>query len=425
MKKSLTLLGLAAVMLAGSPLYSQQSNLNPGDIVFVAANADAPDTFAFVPLVDITAGTVIHFSDNSRAATGTAFSDWRRNATGEFSEAPVYSYVAPTNISAGTKISVADTTHFMGFATAGDTLLAFQGSLYNPEFIAGIGWSSTDAFITSGSATSNNSYLPSTLSLGSSAVELGNLDNFGYTGTTSGSAATLATNVNTTGNWTGNDTTTQSGPASLTVSSPAAALEADKVVLGYNFGPNAANYNDGPTVDPAEVTLSTFALIQSTGVLDSDGKNTLAGQGFGVDGGLETGALNIATSQAFEFTLTVDPGLSFNLDDFGFAYQLSTTGTVSAYYSTNGFASSFQLGTNISVTTTDVGTLILNNLNLTGLTGDVDFRFYVSSAGVGTGVFEVDEVWIQGAVVPEPTAAMLLGSAGMMLWVLRRKRTLA
>ncbi len=43
------------------------------------------------------------------------------------------------------------------------------------------------------------------------------------------------------------------------------------------------------------------------------------------------------------------------------------------------------------------------------------------TAGAGPGV----DVGSPGVAVPEPAAAMLLASAGMMLWVLRRKRTLA
>jgi hypothetical protein len=44
--------------------------------VFLAANSDAPDTFAIAPLVNLEAGTVIHFTDNSRTGPGTGFADW-------------------------------------------------------------------------------------------------------------------------------------------------------------------------------------------------------------------------------------------------------------------------------------------------------------------------------------------------------------
>ena len=74
-KRLLTL--LLATLVPSGRLSAGQSNLNAGDLVFLAANSDTPDTFAFAPLVNLEAGTVIHFTDNSRTGTGTGFADWR------------------------------------------------------------------------------------------------------------------------------------------------------------------------------------------------------------------------------------------------------------------------------------------------------------------------------------------------------------
>ncbi len=412
---------LSLAVIAHDQASAGQSQLSAGDIVFLAANSDSPDTFAFSPLVNIEAGTVIHFTDNSRTGTGTGFADWRKNTTGSFSEAPVYTWVAPTAVSAGTKISVIDTVHgAMGLATAGDTILAFQGDLYNPNFVAGVGWTSTDPFITTGTATSNNSYVPSTLTLGSTAVEVAvNTDNAAYNGSATGTTAALRTAVNTASNWITNETTVLAGPASLTVTDAANAALATKQLLGYNFGLTTTTYSESAVIAAANTTLSTFGF-SGTGTKDIDGSSVLAGQAFQVTGGWDTNAIDTA-SQYFGFTLTVDPGFEFTLQDFGFAYQSAENITIGAYYSTDGFTTS-NLLSSIAVTDTNVGASSLTGLNI-DLQGPVAFRFYGSSAATGTLALEIDEVWLQGSVaaIPEPRAA-LLGSLGMLA-LLRRRRS--
>ena len=52
MKSKRLFSSLLATLVASSDLLTAgQSNLNAGDVVFLAANSDAPDTFAFAPLV--------------------------------------------------------------------------------------------------------------------------------------------------------------------------------------------------------------------------------------------------------------------------------------------------------------------------------------------------------------------------------------
>lgn len=422
MKITRLLPALIAFVSASGLSLADQSLLNAGDLVFLAANSDAPDTFDFAPLVDIEAGTVIHFSDNSRTGTGTGFADWRKTATGAMSEGPYYTWVASSAVAAGTKISIPDSIHgAIAFAAGGDNLFAFQGDIYNPRFIGAVGWTSTDPFITTGVATANNSYVPSSLVLGTSAVEIAvNTDNTAYTGVTSGTTADLRTAVNTAANWTVNETVVLAGPASLAISDAAAAVDATKQLLGYGFGAASASYSESATVLAANTTLSSFGFT-GAGVKDVDGSTVLTGQGFQVTGGWDTNALDVA-SQYFGFVLTVDPGSGFTLEDFGFAYQSSENITIGAFYSTDGFVTSNQLGLSTVVTDTNVGAATLTNLGIAGLQGAVEFRFYGSDALTGAGPLEIDEVWLQGSVaaIPEPASAVL-GALGFLA-LLRRRR---
>ena len=413
---------LIAFVSASGLSMADQSLLNAGDLVFLAANSDAPDTFDFAPLVDIEAGTVIHFSDNSRTGTGTGFADWRKNVNGSMSEAPYFTWVASSAVTAGTRISIPDTVHgTMGLAAGGDTLVAFQGDIYNPRFVGAVGWTSTDPFITTGTATANNSYVPSSLVLGTSAVEIAvNTDNAAYTGVTSGTTVALRTAVNTASNWTVNETVVLAGPASLTISDAAAAADATKQLLGYGFGAAPATYSESATVLSANTTLSAFGF-SGAGVKDVDGSTVLTGQGFQVTGGWDTNSID-AASQYFGFVLTVAPGSELTLEDFGFAYQSSENITIGAYYSTDGFVTSNQLGLSTVVIDTNVGAATLTNLGIASLQGAVEFRFYGSDALTGAGPLEIDEVWLQGSVaaIPEPASAVL-GALGCLA-LLRRRR---
>ncbi|MDP2722951.1 MAG: lamin tail domain-containing protein [Bacteroidales bacterium] len=72
MKQKLFTMMMLAVMLV---LFEKgmRGQIQPGDIAFIAANADGDDDFAFVTFVDISVGTSIYFTDNEW--NGTAFTD--------------------------------------------------------------------------------------------------------------------------------------------------------------------------------------------------------------------------------------------------------------------------------------------------------------------------------------------------------------
>jgi hypothetical protein len=150
-----------------------------GSISFLGFQADSPDAFAFVTLEDFATGDSILFTDNGWS--GTTF----------FANENTMSWKATSSVAAGTVITITDpndngvpnalingpgTTRgkLTGFAVSGDQLFAYiinSGGTQIP--IAGF---STNGFLatcnTTGIGNSNTSCLPSTLTLGQTAIQL-------------------------------------------------------------------------------------------------------------------------------------------------------------------------------------------------------------------------------------------------------------
>ena len=69
------------------------TTLAPGDLAIIGLNTDNPDSFSFVLLTDIGAGTEIFFTDNGVLSDGS----FRANEG-------IVKYTAPSALSAGTVI---------------------------------------------------------------------------------------------------------------------------------------------------------------------------------------------------------------------------------------------------------------------------------------------------------------------------------
>jgi hypothetical protein len=137
--------------------------LTAGDIAIIAVNSDDPDAITFVALEDITAGTVITFTDNA----------WT-TANGPFTANEGYvEWTCPAGgISKGTVTNMTS-VGTMAIAAAGDQVIAFTGTWANrpisPSDTKFLYAFSLENFITTGTTTSNTSYLPSAL-LGASVA---------------------------------------------------------------------------------------------------------------------------------------------------------------------------------------------------------------------------------------------------------------
>ncbi len=183
-----------------------QTTLSPGDLLLVTINADGDDNFDFVPLIDLAANTVIYFADN--AWDGSALK----------SNEGTLKYSASSSVSAGSVVSYSGSvsgdwsTEDAGFnlSGTGDNILVFQGSSSSPDFIYGVGWAKGTTWISSGSVSTNNSYIPSDISTANNtAVELSTKDNYQYNTTkgTSGTKSKLRYLLSQTDNYNGDNST--------------------------------------------------------------------------------------------------------------------------------------------------------------------------------------------------------------------------
>lgn len=280
---------------------SALTTLAPGDIYIITANSDYvypggvdSNGFDFVSRVDLDAGTEIYFADKGWDES-LAIPFWR-NTTGE----GALRYTVPAGgIAAGTVIHYDDsyiptlpssgsgvwdmysidpitgaltlsTSSSSGFdpSTTGDNILVFQGSAAAPTFLYGIGWSATTTWISTGSPTANNSYIPSGISVaGKTVTTLGSTDNYQYGCTLSGLfSPTFADSIQNASNWNSDNTTPYTGSTcSFDASQPVATLSQ---YIGQNdpTNNNSINYTltfDQP-IDPSSFTISDI-IISGTG----------------------------------------------------------------------------------------------------------------------------------------------------------------
>jgi Secretion system C-terminal sorting domain len=202
-----------------TPVARSQTTLNPGDIMFTSLNADGVPTtsydgFSFVLLKAVSAGTNISFTD---VGWDPGIVNWG-GITG-VSEM-YYTWTSATALPCGTEISIsaqggvsASTGSISGvtggpnlnITSAGESILAYQGSYASPSFISGImnyilgwGWNPGAPVTSCG--------LPAALTNGVNALFPGTTDNWKYNcPVTLGSPAVLRAALANASNWVTDD----------------------------------------------------------------------------------------------------------------------------------------------------------------------------------------------------------------------------
>jgi len=249
---------------------SGPTTLQAGDIAIVAYQYLVPKNFVFILLRDVSASTTITFTDN--AWDGSALKSTEGSTT----------WTAPSGgLTKGTFIKVEGTSVTGGgtvasnstnFSASGDQILAYQGSSSSPSFIAAI---SSNAYITSGTVTSNTSYLPSVLANKITANSFTTeLDNGYYSGPTSGTVNFLRVAINDSINWTRSNTIqTLPSPWSFSISS-ATIIDQNTTVHNLTIASDETmTVNSGKTLTADTLTIQSNAT--GTGSFVDNGTSSI------------------------------------------------------------------------------------------------------------------------------------------------------
>ncbi len=221
-------------------------SLTVGDLAVVGFRGSTADGISVVALVDLAGETQFKFTDNSWTSTNTFLA-------GE----TVWTWQAPiAGVSKGTVIrieggvvsvgSIISGGTVTGIGNTGDNIFIYTGADLTPNFIYGI---ANTPFITTGTATAANSYLPAALTLGTTAVSSAtNFFNGRYNITSiCGTKATLLNSISTISNWL---TSNVDDPSTLSIAPS-------------NFGFTVDNFSVEPT---AAGTIGAFTGITPGGM---------------------------------------------------------------------------------------------------------------------------------------------------------------
>ena len=180
------------------------SILQPGDLAIIELNAQDTDKVSFITFRQLNAGTVINFTDNGFTSPTTV-------RTGE----GFLVYTAPSIIPVGTVVSWHrwmditgtgwNTSIPSGFllATTGDQVFAYQGTWGAGQTVLYGAESGNAAWLTTGMAGSNTSYLPSALVNNVTAITFAEKNGY-YNLIKTGTANALGSLMAYPANWTKN-----------------------------------------------------------------------------------------------------------------------------------------------------------------------------------------------------------------------------
>lgn len=213
---------------------TSQEFLSVGDISIIAMNSSTPDNFAFVNWVNINPNMVIKFTDNGFNGVAPNSANTATNARGT-ENFVIWKNTSNAVIPAGTVIKIEGLTASIGTASAGsgsglngltsggEQIFAYQGTATSggtPDFVTAVTnytytgnilygihlpGSGSTTWLTSGTANSNDSYLPTELNVANGNIVLpAGAVGGQYTGTRSalGSIIAYRNLVNNPANWT-------------------------------------------------------------------------------------------------------------------------------------------------------------------------------------------------------------------------------
>lgn len=442
------------------PLLGMGQTLQPGDVVILSfqgygtdVSTAGQDNFTFMPLVNLQAGTIIHFTDVGWVSGAFASAE-DGSGTGD-----MITYTAPTTITAGTiikqdyaNVGGSAFTAYTGYLNnfiksfnaldetsdrSGEQIFIFQGTKESPSFI----WAIANKAWASTSTNNSHSELPNTLTAGVTAMVLPNLsgeditaDDAAYSGsTTAATKAEWQTKILNTSNWTlgaktgttynylnGSSITTPSG--SYTVTIPA-------VPTVSSISPSS-----GTTAGGTSVVITGTNLTGATSVLFG----STAGTGVTVNSATSiTVTSPVGTAGTIHITVTTPGGTSATSTSDQFTY--AAPGTFTQATSTDWATASNWIGgvptsaTNVTIPsgkTVVISATTQASCNNLTVSGSLTIASTSSGTGTiitngtvsGTGTTNVEQYltsgrnWYISSPLSAATGNVVLGTSGNSLW---------
>lgn len=322
------------------------NNLAAGNLVMLGfVTSSTPDYVSFATLVDLPGGTEIKVTDRP----------WDGNALVNTSGDNVVTYTVPAGgLTQGTVVTLTVSGTGAPAATVGtlsgtmvltsatgDQIFLYQGAESAPVFISGF---STSTWLTTGSTSSANSYLPASLIAGTTASNFTSTNGDAYLTALnlSGSVATLQTYCNSPANW----TRAFINPIPAWVVTVLAALPTSQPTLtGVSATDNSITFNysggNGANMLIAARLTSSASTTPASGVTYTGniqfGNGSALGAEFIVYSGA-TGSSSLTISNLSPGTSYTFSAYSFNGTGVNNNYLLSPLSTL--VYSTTGIATS-------------------------------------------------------------------------------------
>ena len=443
------------ILLFGYGIESKAATtLSAGDVVILEFNGNGTDGFTFMPLVNLEAGTVIHFTDYGWNATSGAFNTVEEgNGSGGGN---MITYTAPSAVTAGTLIRqdagntggsafIADADFssynysslnyiyaLNSLSTGHDGIQVFQGSASSPTFIWGY---HTGQWGQGSYANYYWSDLPTGLTNGTNAVYFADnsswsdvtVDDGYYSGpTTSADASTWRTRVANSANWTTSATgtaptllypntytvtasaatapTATTGSAS-SVSSTAATLNGTvnangaSTTVTFNYGTSTSYGSIGtPTQSPVTGSTATAVSYALTGLTPN---TTYHFRVVGVNSvGTTNGADSTFTTSAIAPTAATKSPSSISSTAAtlnGTVNPNNATSVVTFEYGTSTSYGSSATATQSPVTGTSATSV---SAALTGLTPNTIYHFRVKAINTAGTTYGADSTFTTSAIAP-------------------------
>ena len=408
--RNFLMLGFLTLLLMSGFISHAQTILVAGDVAVVGVNASTTDKFSLLLLKDITANTVISFTDNG--FTGT-------NTTGRTGEG-FLTYTAPSNQTAGTVLtwtngmvitgtgwSGAAPTNF-SFNAAGDQLFAFQGPTANWATQSGITLLFGMNYGTALSATSGagNTLQPASSILSSNAFL--NLQTATYANGYFANGSVSTTSVTLSG----------SATALLLLIADATKWYGNSAVAS-TFPTFSFTVTNGPT--PTISSTGTLAALSTTyGTASSETSFSVSGTDMNA-GILVTSpsGYEVSSTSGGTFTSTITIGTSGTISSTPVYVRLAST-TIPGTYSGNIVLSSLGAST-VNVSTTS-STVNQKQLTISGITAndkafDGNTAAILSGTAVLNGVLSADLVNVTLGGSPVATFASSAVGTGIAVTV--------